>query len=204
MNTTTDTARAVLTDLEAKLADARARHDEVQSEAKEIAFAAFTDGGDARKKLDKLHADAAKHGAEITALESALVEARRRVAEALAAETDAAQLAKAKEALALLDDFTNRGAELDAALAAFLDQYAKLTSDFTKLSALGYAPSTVALVRVNMGLAVATKLLDTDLRQRPLAPHERRSFVETIQGWAASARMRAAARLNAKPAAKAA
>jgi septal ring factor EnvC (AmiA/AmiB activator) len=86
--TTTENARAVLQDLEMKLAAAKSRHDETHSEASAIAFAAHTGDADARKKLDKLNADAAKHGSEIMSLEAAIVEARRRVREAEAAEAD--------------------------------------------------------------------------------------------------------------------
>jgi hypothetical protein len=203
MMTTAD-AQATLADLETKLADARARHDETAAAAKEIAFAAHTGDADARKKLDKLHADAAKHGAEIMGLEAACLEARRRVAEALAAETDDVARDKAERALALLADFTKRGAELDRALAAFLNEYATLTSDFHKLAALGYAPTTWALVKMNMSAAVATALQFTELRQAFLAPHERRNFVTVIEGWGRNVRQRAEARLKAKTTAKAA
>lgn len=201
---TTTEARKTLDDLEQKLADAKSRHDEAESEAKEIAFAACTGEPDAKKRLERLHAETAKIGAEIISLGAAVVEARRRVAEALAAETDAAQIAKANGALALLADFEKRGAKLDAALAAFLAEYAALTSDFHKLDAIGYAPATFPLVKSSMSAAVASALMFTDLRQSFPAPHERRNFVDCIAGWGRNVRLRATARLNAKTAAKAA
>jgi hypothetical protein len=202
--TTTQDAQKTLADLEQKLADARARHDETQSEAKEIAFAAHTGEADAKKRLDRLHADAAKISSEVLSLEAAIVESRRRVNEALAAESDDVARAKAERALALLDDFTKRGAELDAALGAFLEKYAALTADFHKLDALGYAPTTYALVKSNMSAAVTTALMFTEMRQGFLAPHQRRNFVDVIAGWGRNVRMRAEARLKAKTAAKAA
>jgi hypothetical protein len=203
---TTDDAKAVLQDLESKLARARARHGETQSEAQSIAFAAHTGDADARKRLDKSNADAdaGKHGAEIMSLESAIVEARRRVWKAEAAEADDVARDKARRALALLDDFTKRGTELDEALTAFLDKYETLTSDFHTLDALGYAPTTYALIASNMKAAVATKLQFTPLRQDFLSPDQRKSFVAVITGWSQSVRMRAEARLKAKTAAKAA
>jgi hypothetical protein len=204
MTTTTEDARAVLTELETKLSAARARHDETQSEAKEIAFAAHTGEADAKKRLDRLHADAAKISSEVLSLEAAIIEARRRVAEALAAESDDVARDKAERALALLKEFGKRGQELDEALAAFLGKYAALTVDFHKLDALGYAPTTYGLVKSNMGAAVTTALQFTEMRQGFLAPHERRNFVEVIEGWGRSVRMRAEARLKAKAAAKAA
>ena len=204
MTTTTEDARKVLHDLETKLADAKSRHDETVSEAKEIAFAACTGEPDAKKRLERLHIETSKISAEVFSLEAAIVEARRRVAEALAAETDDVARDKAERALALLDDFTKRGAKLDAGLQAFLNEYATLTSDFHKLEALGYAPTTWALVKMNMSAAVSTALQFTELRQAFLAPSERRNFVTVIEGWAFSVRRRAEARLNAKTAAKAA
>jgi chromosome segregation ATPase len=201
---TIEEARKVLQDLEQKLADARARHDETQSEAKEIAFAAHTGDDAAKKRLDRLHGDAAKISSEVLSLEAAIIEARRRVAEALAAESDDVARDKAERALALLEEFGKRGAELDEALGAFLDQYEKLKSDVRQLEALGYSPSTYALIAKNMQSAVATKLQFTELRQAFLAPHERRQFVDVIEGWGRSVRMRATARLNSKPAARAA
>jgi DNA polymerase III gamma/tau subunit len=202
--TTTQDAQKTLADLEQKLADARARHDEAQSEAKEIAFAAHTGEADARKRLDRLHAESAKIAAEVLSLEAAIVEARRRVDAALAAESDDIARDKAERAIALLDAFAKRGAELDAALGAFLERYADLTRDVRQLEALGYSPSTSALIAKNMQSAVATKLQFTELRQAFLAPHERRNFVDVIEGWGRSVRMRATARLNAKTSAKAA
>jgi hypothetical protein len=79
-----------------------------------------------------------------------------------------------------------------------------LTRDVRQLEALGYSPSTYALIAKNMQSAVATKLQFTELRQAFLAPHERRNFVDVIEGWGRSVRMRATARLNAKTSAKAA
>jgi hypothetical protein len=191
-----DEAQKVLRELETKCADARARHDETTAAAKEIAFSAHTGDDAARKRLDQLHTDIAKIGAEVSSLEAALIEARRRCAVAMAAEGDKAERARAERALSLLDDFTERGAALDTALAGFVAEYTLLVADFHKLDALGFAPTTHALIETNMRRATATALMFTGLRQDFLAPHERRSFVDVIAGWAPNVRGRAVARLN--------
>ena len=113
--------------------------------------------------------------------------------EAEAAESDDVARDKAERALALLDDFTKRGAELDEALGSFLAKYAALTADFHKLDALGYAPTTYGLVKTNMSAAVTTALMFSEMRQGFLAPHERRNFVDVIAGWGRNVRMRAKA-----------
>ena len=75
MTMTTDESRKTLAELEAKLADARARHDEATAAAKALAFEAHTSGGDAQKRLAALHAQAGVLAAEISSLEAAIQEA---------------------------------------------------------------------------------------------------------------------------------
>ena len=60
-------------------------------------------------------------------LEAAIVTAKRHVADAEAAKADEAERGKAREALALLDDFSQRGKLLDKILDKFVRQYDELT-----------------------------------------------------------------------------
>ena len=114
----------------------------------------------------------------------------------MAAEVNEAERGNAQKALALLDSFAKRGDDLQQSLDKFISMYTELTKDFRQLEALGYAPTTWALVKVNMQAAVATGLQFTDLRQAFLAPHERRDFRAVIEGWARHIRGRAEARLT--------
>jgi hypothetical protein len=189
-------AKVVLQGLEGKLFDARARHAETQAKALSLAYPANTGDERARTKLDVLSAKVAMFAAEIASLEAALIEARRRVDQAMAAEVDEAERRKARDALALLDDFSQRGKLLDESLDKFVRQYDELTRDFRALQLLGYEPTSYPLVQVNMQAAVATKLQFTDLRQNFSAPHARRDFISVIEGWARHVRGRAEARLN--------
>jgi hypothetical protein len=196
MTTQTEDAKVVLQGLETKLSDARMRHAETQARAMELAFPANTGDESARKKLDGLNAKAAMVAPEIASLEAAIVTAKRHVADAEAAEVDEAERGKAREALALLDDFSHRGKLLDESLDKFVRQYDELARDFRALQLLGYEPTSYPLVQINMQAAVATKLQFTDLRQNFLAPHSRRDFISVIEGWARHVRGRAEARLN--------
>jgi hypothetical protein len=196
MTTQTEDAKAVLASLEGKLIDARARHADTQAKAAELAYPANTGDESARKKLDGMNAKAAMVAAEIASLEAAIVTAKRHVADAEAAEVDEAERGKAREALALLDDFSQRGKLLDDAMDKFVRQYDELARDFRALQLLGYEPTSYPLVQVNMQAAVATKLQFTDLRQNFLAPHARRDFISVIEGWGRHVRGRAEARLN--------
>jgi hypothetical protein len=194
--TQVEDAKGVLQGLESKLFDARARHADTQARAAELAYPSNTGDESARKKLDGLNAKAAQVAAEIASLEAAIVTAKRHVGAAEAAEVDEAERRKAREALALLDDFSQRGKLLDESLDKFVRQYDELARDFRALQLLGYEPTSYPLVQINMQAAVATKLQFTDLRQNFLAPHARRDFISVIEGWARHVRGRAEARLN--------
>jgi len=168
----------------------------MQAKATELAYPANTGDERARKRLDGVNAKAAMVATEVASLEAAIVTAKRHVAEAEAAEVDEAERRKAREALALLDDFSQRGKLLDESLDKFVRQYDELARDFRALQLLGYEPTSYPLVQINMQAAVATKLQFTDLRQNFLAPHARRDFISVIEGWARHVRGRAEARLN--------
>ena len=163
--TKVEDTKVVLQGLEGKLSDARMRLADTQAKAAELAYPANTGDESARKKLDGLNAKAAMAAAEIASLEAAIVEARRRVADAEAAEVDEVERRKARDALALLDDFSQRGKLLDDAMDKFVKQYDALAHDFRALQLLGYEPTSYPLVQINMQAAVATKLQFTDLRQ---------------------------------------
>jgi hypothetical protein len=196
MTTQVEDAKGMLQGLATKLFDARMRHADTQAKAAELAYPANTGDESARKKLDGLNVKGAMVAAEIASLEAAIVTAKRHVAAAEAAEVDEAERARARDALALLDDFSQRGKLLDDAMDKFVRQYDELARDFRALQLLGYEPTSYPLVQINMQAAVATKLQFTDLRQNFLAPHARRDFISVIEGWARHVRGRAEARLN--------
>jgi hypothetical protein len=188
-------AQKILSDLETKLGDNKAWQIELETASKSVSFEAHVDGGDARAKLDDLNAQSIAAEQEAGSLQIAIHEAQQRLAVSQAIELDAEQRSRASRALALLDGFAARGESLQQSLDKFLAQYAELLNDFHELDKLGFAPTTHALVRVNMQRAVATSLQFTDLRQEFLAPHERRTFGAVISGWASNVRARAEARL---------
>jgi hypothetical protein len=95
----------------------------MQAKATELAYPANTGDERARKRLDGVNAKAAMVATEVASLEAAIVTAKRHVAEAEAAEVDEAERRKAREALALLDDFSQRGKLLDESLDKFVRQY---------------------------------------------------------------------------------
>ncbi|SFK83497.1 hypothetical protein [Methylocapsa palsarum] len=193
---TLDDARAALASLNGKLEAARKKASSIDVEIVGVSFAAHCDDAGARKTLDALNAKASSASLEIRSLEAAVSEAKRRVDLATAADADAADCEKARQALALLNDFAKRGDELQRALERFVAKYNDLAGDFRQLEKLGYAPTSYPLIKVNMAAATKTALMHTDVSVAHLAPHARRDFQSVIDGWASHVRARASARLK--------
>jgi hypothetical protein len=194
--TTVADVQKVLFDLQTKMADSKVWAAKIEESIRECAFDAHTGDLDARHRLDELHGQASMAEQDCKSLEIAIAEAKQRLQAAQAVDLDAHERQQATRALALLDGFAARGESLQQSLDKFLAQYAELSSDFHELDKLGYAPTTWALVKINMQAAVATSLQFTDLRQEFLAPHARRTFGAVIAAWASHVRMHAEARLN--------
>jgi phage terminase Nu1 subunit (DNA packaging protein) len=134
MTTQTEDTKAVLASLEVKLTDARMRLADTQAKAAELAYPANTGDESARKKLDGLNAKVAMVAPEIASLEAAIVTAKRHVADVEAADVDETERARARDALALLDDFSQRGKLLDDAMGNFVSQYDERRSACCALS----------------------------------------------------------------------
>jgi hypothetical protein len=194
--TTVADAQKVLFDLQTKMADARVWAAKVEESIAACSFAAHTGDAGARIRLDELHGQQSMAEQEAASLEAAIGEAKTRLQAAVAAEQDAAEIAKAKRALALCSAFAARGEALDRSLTKFLDDFQGLSSDFTALSGLGFGPGSWPLVSVNMRNAMLARLMFTDLQIEHLPPNRRHSFEEVINGWASHVRARAEARLN--------
>jgi hypothetical protein len=112
----------------------------------------------ARKKFDDLNKQGVTAGLEIQSLEIAVSTARCKLADARADDDDEVAKEQARHALGLLDDFAKRGDELHVTLDKFIAKYVELTHDFRELEKLGFAPTSFALIKINMQAAVATTL----------------------------------------------
>jgi hypothetical protein len=189
-------AEATGSELVTRLAAAREALAANISRRADLAFASETGDTAARKMTAAFAKEAAALTDDIASLEAATAEAGRRVAAARAADLDATERAKAEKALAMIEAFRKRGATLDAAFDAAIAEFAALERDFKALDLLGYAPSTWALVKINLQLAAGTKLQLVGLQQNFLAPRERRNFLSAISGWADNVARRARARME--------
>jgi hypothetical protein len=94
-----DAAKLNLASLEGKLADARAWSLKVAAEARTLAYDAHVEGGESANRLKELQGLALAGEQNIVSIETAITEARKRLAAAQAGEHDEAEQAKARMAL---------------------------------------------------------------------------------------------------------
>lgn len=180
-----------------KHAAALDRLDGLRRGADAVAYGAHTGDKAAATRLEKINMDEIAEAANIRSIESAILEARRRVLAAEAVVLEAAEVEKARNALDALDAFRVRGHRLDRQLEEFVGEYLKLEGDYRELQRLGYAPaSSFELIAVNARLAAGTALQRAGLQDHFLAPHERRTFSEIFNNWATSAERRANATIQ--------
>jgi hypothetical protein len=198
----TDTTVA---DLRAKIDALEGTQIELIAERDEISFAAVVERNKkAAGRVAEINAALLVMQSEEATLKAALAEAQRRALAADAAERDATKREKAQKAIALLESFSKRGAALDAKFDEAIAEFNAMSAEFRQLDALGYAPTTHALVASNMKLALKTKVMSTGMHVEHLAPHMRRNFITVVDGWVSHVKARADALLNTKTAAEAA
>lgn len=200
MSQETETARAVLADLEEKLAATRARLAATDEEVESVSYAAHTGDAAAAKKLQELYVTSSRYGAEAKGLEVAVAEAKRRLAAAEADERAAQHVEAAREALKIVDAFEARSKALDAAMTKFVEEFKALEAEHRKLIGLGFPATSWDAVRVNLGLATQTALMRIGAEGRFLQPHDRRSFTEVFDAWSRGVRARATAVIKPKAA----
>jgi hypothetical protein len=185
------------TDLRDQINDRDSKRLMLMAERDELSYAAVVErNAAAAKRVAELNAELARLADETATLKAALVTVGKRAQAAAAAERDGKERDDAEKALELLDSFAKRGAALDDAFDKMIAEYMALCGEFRELEKLKFAPTTYPLVRVTMRTALLTKLMGTDLKVEHLAPRERKDFVGAIEGWAASVRNRANARLK--------
>ena len=196
-----------LEELRAKQSELKERRDRlraelVQNQDRRLALSFDSECGvaAARKEINKLVEAAAALDVELKTVDAALAEAGRRVAGAEAADREEGQRQRAREALGLLDEFEARGVALSQKLGDFLAEYQNLCGDFRKLERIGFSPTSYPLIASNMRRAVASALLETDLRQDFVAPNDRTTFAAVIGAWAGNVRSRSNIVLNRKAA----
>lgn len=185
-------ASAVVADLEARRAAVVAQQDKAAEDRRGVAFAAIVDGKEAAmRQLGKINDFAIKAATELASLDAALVEARRRVAEAEAAEALAAEKEKMRGVATVTTALRAHAVKLDELLIALVAEYEALISGVVELQQAGFSQPSLALMAVNAPRAVQSALIGTNLESERIPPLQRHTFAELVSAWVAHADARA-------------
>jgi len=184
-----EAAEKIIGDLATKREKLVERGVKLAEERRNIAYQAHTDGdAEARKRLDKLNAEAVAHASELQSLDDALSTARERLVAAQAVAARSEDKAKAQELRQAVAAFAKHGRDLDAALAAVGALGRAMRDELSYIHTLGSAfPSHAQLDVLGYG-ALLTALGGTHWAHRfeRLAPNQRRTFTALVATWAAT------------------
>lgn len=160
----------------------------VDAERIALSFAAHGgDDDDAKRKLSKLNARRAVLITEAEELDAAVDTARQNVIETQnAANADAARQ-RAAEAEPIARRLAERGAAMDATVAAFVEHYRGINDDINALMKLGIPTPSRELVSVNLNRARDAAFNGLDPSVRPVPVLQRHSYQSLTNGWSAPA-----------------
>lgn len=186
--TDVEAAERVVQELTEKRERIAHRVREISEERRTLAFAAHASADqDARSRLDALNSEGATIAGEFEGIDAAIAEANRRLGAARQAADLEVDRAHARELRSVLAKFVEHGRKTDQALAALINETSSLRETLTQMHGLGCDFPSHALADTNARLAVVTALMQTPWRREfeHLAPRERRTFTELVNGWAA-------------------
>lgn len=188
-----------LNELEAKRAKLVERCAELPELRKGAAYLAHVEKSPgARRTLNQVSAELATYESELASIDDAIAAAKNRVLIAQAFEADAADRARAREALEIFVAFRKCGHELDASLRALAEHGRALNDLHAKLSACGIRNPNRDQLDVLGFAALQTALMATPWakRFRYLGPSQRQSFRALFDQWAIVAEKRLRAQLG--------
>ena len=185
--TNIEKAEEAVTHLNETLARTSARLQKIAEEQKAIGYATFVDGdAKARKRLDALHAEAITLVGEITAIESAQVEAKARLESAPFERIMETKRYRAVELRKHAADLKEHGASLDKAMGAVVAADQAFRVALNEIHLLGCDTPTHEQVDTLGRRAMLTHLMATAWKVEHLAPGERQNFAQLAGEWANS------------------
>jgi cell division septum initiation protein DivIVA len=156
------------------------------------------------KKLSELNAqlDNLKH--ESSAIESTLRELTRRATASAEAERDEKRKSNAAAAADVLLEAEDTAALLAKALKDMSEHSLKLRAQFAEIRRLTGTGPTPESIQVNLGRSLTTAVMNSPMKIAHLAPSERCTIDDIVEGWSKQIRNWIVAAVGEKPAQKAA
>jgi hypothetical protein len=179
-----ETATKIVCQLEERLETLLGRTVILHKERAAISYAALTSHDKAAKlKLDAINTEVLQHSNDVSSVESALAEARTRLATAQRNEALAADRTNAEQLKLAAARLVELGAIIDDCFADITSASAELRELVNKIHGLGSPSPNHDQVRVLGALAMKTALMGTMWAKEfeHLAPSQRRTSI--VNGW---------------------
>jgi hypothetical protein len=179
-------ATETLQRLESDLAKATDRATTLQTERRQLSFAAHSGDKAARTKLDKLNGESVTFAFEAENLRSAIEEARTKLTDTQRAAELAQRKEDARKVRELGADIKKHGPVIAAALDTLRDSFVALTGDLKAARELGCEITPSRLVELSFAEAISSALRPGGLALLDLAPPHRRHTPEDLTAGYAS------------------
>jgi hypothetical protein len=191
-------AEKVLNELQAKRDAVTASSQNDEAEMGDVAYAAHTGDQKAAAKLETLRERALRRDLEVRNLDSAIEEAKRRVAAAQEAECRAEERRVALEVRSLIGSLRDAGKVCDEALQTFAAASDAMREIVAKINALGFNHPTAMQLQSLGERAVRTMLVQSAFARafEHIAPRERQNFNHFTSRWCVSLEREIAQRLG--------
>lgn len=192
-------AQKIVNQLVAKQAAlAKARQND-ESEMAAVSYEAHT-GGCTEAKLETLQGRVIKREVEAKSLDSAILEARRRVAEAQNSEREAEQRKIAEEIIELAGVLRKLGANAEHGLKFMIENSNAIGECIAELQQRGLGNPSAQQLQSLGSRAILGAIVDSPFAKsfEHIAPRERQSFAQFTASWAAAIERAVGAKTNNK------
>ena len=181
-----DKANEVLSGLQAQRDALIARAHELEERRQAIAFDAHSGNKAARAKLDETNSESVTFEYELKSIDSALIEAGKRLAVAEQAQALAQEKQNAQALRAAVDEFVAHATAIDEAFASVVKEAMALEETLKTIHSLGSQfPSRAQLDSLGTR-ALLTAIQGTPWRRdfETIAPGQRQTFSALVGTWA--------------------
>jgi hypothetical protein len=177
-------ADTILPELEQKLSAAKARQTEISTERRSIALAAHMGSAEDRARLDELNQESAILAGEIEGIETAVAQAKARIADAQAEAAAEVERNKRREVVKLGDEIRAHGQRIDDLWRQSLAEYGHLEAKLAEIVQRGVGPPSLHVVRITSQRALIATFIGSPLQIQMIAPNERHTMAYLVNSWA--------------------
>ena len=177
----------IVTKLEDKLSQAKARQTAISSARKTISLAAHMGSEDHRARLDQLNQEGAILSGEIESIEAAIAEVQAQIIAAKTAAAVEADRQKRQGLLRLADELRGHADKVDDLWRQSIAEYLVLQGKLHEIAQSSGGRPAIHVVQSACRRALISAFIGTSLQLQFLAPGERHTIADLVGSWVRNA-----------------